>query len=195
MLTVTSPASTYDLTLLATVKSELGITDRSEDEKLARWITQASGEVSKRLNRVFARETISETFRATSRQDGLLLSRFPVSEIVSIIENDTTLTATDYELVAQTGELNRLRTDRGWQWPIGKIVVTYTAGYAEIGDLPDGVERLAIIFVNQYRYSAPRDPLLRSETTDGAGSSSYFDAGSSPEAANLIEQLRKPANG
>ncbi len=195
MLTVTTPAESYDLTVLATVKSELGITDRSEDENLARWITQASGEVAKRLNRVFAEETVTETFRFTSRQDGLLLSRFPVSAIASIVENDTTLTAADYELVAQTGELNRLRSDRAWQWPIGKIVVTYTAGYAAISDLPEGVERLAIIFVNQYRYAAPRDPLLRSETTDGAGSSSYFDAGSSPEAQNLISQLRKPANG
>jgi hypothetical protein len=195
MLTVTTPAESYDLTLLATVKSELGITDRSEDEKLARWITQASGEVSKRLNRVFAEETVSETFRLTCRQDGLLLSRFPVSAIASIVENDSTLETTDYELVTQTGELNRLRDDRGWHWPRGKIVVTYTAGYAAISDLPEGVERLAIIFVNQYRYSAPRDPMLRSETTDGAGSSSYFDAGSSPEAENLIEKLRKPAGG
>jgi hypothetical protein len=195
MLTVTTPAESYDLTLLATVKSELGITDRSEDVNLARWITQASGEVSKRLNRVFAQETVSETFRFTCRQDGLLLSRFPVTEIASIVENETTLTAADYELVAQTGELNRLRNDRTWHWPSGKIVVTYTAGFAAIGDLPEGVERLALIFVNQYRYAAERDPLLRSETTDGAGSSSYFDAGSSPEAENLIEKLRKPAGG
>jgi hypothetical protein len=195
MLTVTVPAESYDLTTLATVKAELGITDRSEDQNLARWITQASGEVSKRLNRVFAQETVSEIFRFTRRDDGLLLARFPVSSIVSVVENDTELVPTDYDFAAQNGILTRLRNDRGWQWPIGKVVVTYTAGYAAMGDLPDGVERLAIIFVNQYRYAADRDPMLRSEATEGAGSSSYFDGGISPEAQNLISQLRKPANG
>ena len=42
------------------------------------------------------------------------------------------------------GVLNRLRNDREWTWPIGKIVVTYTAGYALVTDLPYGVERAAI---------------------------------------------------
>jgi Phage gp6-like head-tail connector protein len=195
MLTVTTPANNYDLTLLATVKAQLGITDRSEDENLARWISEASGEVSKRLNRVFAKETVSETLRFTSRHHGILLSRFPVCEIVSVVENDAALAETDYEINPETGELNRLRNDCIWHWPVGKIVIAYTAGYAAVRDLPDGVERLTLIFVNQFRYAATRDPLLRSETTEGAGSSSYFDAGSSPEAENLISRLRKPANG
>ena len=64
--------------MLATVKAELGITDRSEDENLARWIKQASDAVSKHCNRVFAQETLSETFRLKCREDGLLLARFPV---------------------------------------------------------------------------------------------------------------------
>jgi hypothetical protein len=34
ILTVTTAASSYDLTALATVKSELGITDNSENDKL-----------------------------------------------------------------------------------------------------------------------------------------------------------------
>lgn len=201
MLTVTTPASSYDLTLLATVKAELGITDRAEDPNLTRWIKQASEAVAKYCNRVFAEETLTETFRLKSREDGLLLARFPVSAITSVVENDTTLAATDYELASDGGGgvLNRLRYERDWQWPIGKVVVVYTAGYALVTDLPYGVERAAILLVNQYRYAATRDPLLRSESTEGAGSSSYFDsilnAGLAPEVEGLLSKLRKPSGG
>jgi hypothetical protein len=122
--------------------------------------------------------------------------------ITSVVENDTTLTAvTDYELArdGNPGVLNRLRNDRDWQWPIGNVAVTYIAGYASVADLPFGIERAAILLVNQYRYAATRDPLLRSETTDGAGSSSYFDsilgAGLAPEVEGLLSKYRKPAGG
>jgi uncharacterized phiE125 gp8 family phage protein len=202
MLTVTTPANSFDLTVLATVKAELGITDRAEDENLTRWIKQASDAIAKYCNRVFAEETVSETFRLKCREDGLLLARFPVSAITSVVENDTTLTAaTDYELTrdGDSGVLNRLRFDREWTWPIGKIVVTYIAGYTLVPDLPYGVERAAILLVNQYRYAATRDPLLRSETTEGAGSFSYFDsilnAGLAPEVEGLLSKLRKPSGG
>lgn len=201
MLTVTTPAATYDLTVLATVKAELGITDRAEDPNLTRWIKQASESIAKYCNRVFAAETLTETFRLKSREDGLLLSRFPATAITSVVENDTTLAATDYELASDGGGgvLNRLRYERDWQWPIGKVVVVYTAGYALVTDLPYGVERAAILLVNQYRYAATRDPLLRSEATEGAGSSSYFDsilnAGLAPEVEGLLSKLRKPAGG
>ena len=202
MLTIVTPAESFDLTLLATVKAELGITDREEDGNLARWITQASTTIAQYCNRVFAQETVSETFRPRCREEGLLLARFPVSAIMSVVENDITLTAvTDYELAGNGGSsiLTRLRNDRDWTWPIGKIVVTYTAGYAGLADLPDGIERAAIVMVNQYRYSADRDPQLRGEQTQNVGSSSYFDglaeSGLSPEVLGLITKHRKPSGG
>jgi hypothetical protein len=63
ILTVTTPASSYDLTALATVKTELGITDNTENDKLRTWITQASIIAASYCRRVFARETLTETFR------------------------------------------------------------------------------------------------------------------------------------
>jgi uncharacterized phiE125 gp8 family phage protein len=201
MLTIVTPAQRFDLTLLATVKAELGITDRAEDPNLTRWIRQASDTIAKYCNRVFAREMVTETFRLRCREEGLLLARFPVTEIVSVVENDTSLTASDYELARDGGGgvLNRLRFDREWTWPIGKVLVTYTAGYEDVSDLPDGIERAAIVLVNQYRYSAGRDPQLRGENTEGAGSSSYFDglesSGLSPEILGLISRHRKPSGG
>ena len=197
MLTIVTPAQSYDLTVLDTVRAELGITDRAEDENLARWITQASDVVASYCNRVFARETIAETFRLATRESDLLLSRYPVQSIASVDENDETLAATDYEVKPENGVLTRLRDDSPTCWPPGKIVVTYTAGYLLLGDLPYGIERAAILLVNQYRYAAERDPQLRSEQTEGAGSSSYFDGleagGLSPEVRGLLAEHRKPA--
>jgi len=198
---VTAPASTYDLTLLATVKAELGITDRDEDENLARWIKQASEAIAKFCNRVFAQETLTDTFRfkLRDREEGLALSRFPVTDLASVVENDTTLDASDYELSPLGGVLIRLRNDHPWLWRYGKVVATYTAGYERVADLPFGIERAAIILVNQYRYAATRDPLLRSEQTQNIGSSSYYDhvelAGFSPELNGLLDKYRKPSNG
>ena len=65
--------------MLETVRAELGVTDRSEDENLARWIRQASDVISKYFNRTFAQETIDETFRRATRSDDILLSRYPVA--------------------------------------------------------------------------------------------------------------------
>ena len=197
MLMIVTPAQSYDLTVLATVKAELGITDRAEDENLARWITQASNIVARYCNCVFAKETVEETFRRTTLSDDILLSRYPVASIVSVVENGVTLATIDYEVRAESGLLTKLSNDEPACWPSGKIVVTYTAGHSLLGDLPYGVERATIMLVNQYRYSAERDPQLRSESTEGAGLSSYFDGleagGMSPEVRGLLAEHRKPA--
>jgi hypothetical protein len=197
MLTVVATATSYDLTVIETVRAELGIADRSEDENLARWVTQASHVIAEYCNRTFARETVSETFRLASRNSDLLLSRYPVVLIASVVENGETLAASDYEIASESGLLTRLRDDTPTCWPPGKIVIEYAAGYTLLGDLPYGIERAAILLVNQYRFAAERDPQLRSETTDGAGSSSYFDgleeSGLSPEIRGLLAEYRKPA--
>ena len=116
MLIVTTPAASFDLTTLETVRSEFGVTDHSEDENLRTWIRQASDVISKYCNRVFARETISETVRRATRSDDILLSRYPVSSIVSVVENGVTLAAADYEVRAESGLLTKLSNDEPACW-------------------------------------------------------------------------------
>jgi uncharacterized phiE125 gp8 family phage protein len=196
MIVVTTPAASYDLVRLDTVCDALGITDRAEDEQLVQWIKQASCAVAKHLNRVLARETIEETFRLSTVTESLLLSRYPVSSVVSVTEFDTVLDVADYEVNSTSGVLTRLSADAPVCWSAGKIVVSYVAGYA-LDDVPDEIARAVIMLVSQYRYSAERDPQLRSESTEGAGSSSYFDGldtgGLSPEVRGLLGDHRKPA--
>jgi len=197
---VTAPASTYDLTVLATVRGELGLTDRAEDENLARWIKQASGVIAKYCNRVFAQETLSDTFRLKWREceETLVLSRFPVSSIVSILENYATLDPTsDYELSPLSGAITRLHCDRPWHWYYGKVTVTYVAGYASVNDLPFEIQRAAVLLVKSYREMVDREAFLRSEDVPGVRSVSYQDVPMGfdfpPEVLSLLENSRKPA--
>jgi len=145
---------------------------------------------------MFAQETIEETFRLSTVTESLLLSRYPVSSIVSVTEYDTVLDVADYEVNVASGMLTRLSDDVTACWSAGKIVVTYTAGYA-LDDVPEDIQRAVIMLVQQYRYATERDPQLRSEAVEGAGSSGYFDGleagGLSPEVRGLLAEHRKPA--
>lgn len=171
IVTVTTAANSNDLTTKAKVKSELGITTTDEDVNIATWITQASAAVAVNCRRTFGLETLSEQFRLSSYINGRLqLSRFPVSTITSVTENDTLLTATDdYEFDAESGLVTRLSGDVPARWPWGKIVVVYSAGYDLLDALPHPIERAVILLVKHYRSGATRDPMLKAEQTNVPG--------------------------
>lgn len=152
--------------------------------------------MAKYCNRVLAQETVEETFRLLTAQESLLLCRYPVASIVSVTEAGTLLAEADYEVSVASGLLTRLSDDEPIYWSTGKIVVSYIAGYT-LDAMPDDIARAVTMLVSQYRFAAERDPQLRSESTDGAGSSSYFDGldagGLSPEVRGLLAEHRKPA--
>ena len=195
MLTVSEADTDRNLTRLDTVKTELGITDGASDEKLEVLIEQASDVVAKYCNRVFALETVAETFRVRHGTQGLTTGRYPVVEILSIVENGTMLDASDYEVDLEAGIIERLRSDCLVKWPAGKTVVTYSAGFDLPDGLPEGIERATIELVKQYYASGDRDPLVRSEVVEGAGSTDYFapsNTGFTSEVEGLLEPHRKP---
>jgi hypothetical protein len=189
LLTVVTPAPSQDLTLLATVKAELGITVTTEDPAIETWIDQASAACAAYCNRVFGSETVTETFRNLTsirdrlrreKPDVLLLERFPVTAFTSIVEDGTALIEdTDYECDPATGRLYRLLSDGLVNWEFDKLAVTYTGGYALLGALPLTIERACIGMVKLLRANATRDPALRSENIlSGLYSYTLFDPGS-----------------
>lgn len=194
ILTVTTAADTYDLTKVATVKAELGILDRSEDENLARWISQASGAIADHCRRVFAQETVTEVFRPGRCLEDLVLARYPVSAVASVVEDGVTLATTDYEISAASGILTRLYNDQPCTWTARKITVVYTAGYASIADLPDAIERACVTLVRQYRHATDRDPMVRSESVENLGDVSYFSGGATGLSAEVIGMLAPHRN-
>ncbi|QOZ17443.1 hypothetical protein XI02_22320 [Bradyrhizobium sp. CCBAU 21365] len=197
MITVTVAASDVNLTRLDTVKAELGIGDRGSDDKLKKLISQASGIVASYCNRVFALETVQETFRVRCGTHGLTTGRYPIAEITSVSENDADLSADDFEADLEAGIIERLRSGCVVRWPQGKVTVVYSAGYNLPADVPEPVERATIELVKQFYTSGDRDPLVRSETVEGAGSTDYFappTGGFTPDVEALLEPFRKLSN-
>jgi len=161
ILTVTTAATTQDLTIAATVKIELGITGTSEDAKLATWIKQASAMISSYCGRVFGAETVSETFWLDRAVEKLILERFPVSALASVTEDGVVLTTADYQSDPSNGMLGRLSSDVLTCWSARKIIIAYTGGFELLNGLPHDVERACISLVRQLRSQATRDPLAK----------------------------------
>ncbi len=194
MLTVTTPATAqpastaYDLITVAAARAALGIVNNDEDEALQGFVTRASGVIAGYCKRVFAVETLTETFRLDRLQEDLLLSRYPVIEVTSIVENGNTLTVdTDYEVDAAKGIITRLYNDRAAWWPMCKVTVVYSAGYDE---KPGALQQACVQLVKSYYLSHDRDPMVRSESTEAIGGTSYFSETLPPDVLGLLGQFR-----
>lgn len=196
ILTVTSPASSYDLTTLAAVKIALGITTGDDDARISTWITQASKRIETYCNRVFVVETVSEAFRLDRSLDKLVLGRSPVVAITSVTEDGEAVLAADYELDAGPGFLMRLDDDEPTTWPAVKITVVYSAGFATI---PADLAGACIAMVSLMRSSAARDPMMKREEIPDVRTVDYWvgqvgDSGSIPPTiVDILDDYRIPS--
>lgn len=193
ILTVVTPADSVDLTVLANVKTELGITTTSEDVNLETWIDQASGVITGSCNRVFGKETVTESFRNRVQflePEKIVLQRTPVTLITSVVENGITLVEdTDFEVDYETGILTRLCGDYESRWCFRTLVVTYAAGYELLGELPIAIEKATIILVKQFRSAASRDPLLKSEEIPGVLSQTFWVGGTGDKSNGIPHEV------
>src|SRR5580704_1519164 len=104
--TVTTAASSYDLTTLAIVKDELAITDGASDATLKRYLSWASAALAQECNRVFAVETVQDQIwpqrdinPVAPGFEVLQLSRWPIVSVASLIEDATTPLVKDTDFV------------------------------------------------------------------------------------------------
>jgi hypothetical protein len=199
LLTIITPATTFALAEAATIIEELG-DDTIDPDFISRLIDGASKRIATYCNRVFARETVAETFRLDCRQECLLLARVPVVSFTSVVENGVTLTGADYEVDAATGVLSRLIDDVDTLWASGKIVVTYAAGFLLPGEanrnLPDDIERACIELVKRAYYASSQDPMVKADEVDGIGRQEFFapsSKGLPAEVEAILSDYRAPA--
>lgn len=207
--TIVTPAPLYDLTDLATVKDELQITAMDGDASLARYISEASKAVHQYCNRTFVVETVLDNFLprrdgwpgvAVNDLDPLQLSRFPIANLSSVVEDGVTLVSgTDFLPDATLGQLTRL-DDEGFpmRWPMRPIAITYDAGFAA---MPADIVGAVIRAVSQRWFARGRDPMLRGEKVPGvyeaqwwvqAGADKGQDGNLSPDIVALIDNYRVP---
>jgi hypothetical protein len=132
---VLTPAESYDLLTLDELKTMLNVSasDTSEDAQLELWIEQYSDVVATMCNRVFAKETVEETWRGDSMPfdcPRLFLTHYPVADAdIEAVESPrgSSIDPAAYEIENGSG---KMRIEGAWAEP---VTVTYTGGY----DLPD----------------------------------------------------------
>ncbi len=195
-LTITEPATATRLTTLAAAKVELQVTDGADDAYLAMLIDQASDAVRSWCQRTFAAETVRETIHLSACTTALMLARWPIITVVSVEIDGTAEDSANVE-IEDAGFLHRLADSRLVSWPAGRIVVEYQAGYVLPGasgrTLPNDVERAALSLVKSSWFARTRDPMVRSETVEGAGSTDYFSGTFSrlpPDVESLLSVYR-----
>ncbi len=194
MITVTTPATNSKLVDIAVVRSMLGIDGSGEDETLNGYIDRASDVIARHCKRVFGLEVVSEQLRLDRLQEELILARYPVVEITSVVADGTTLTvSTDYEVDKAKGWLIRLYNDRPCWWPHGKVTIVYSAGYTLPAEAPQALQQACLQLVKAFYLGADRDPLIRSESVTPMSSASYFGGSEylPPDVLGLLKQFRK----
>lgn len=191
--TVITPAASRNLTTLADVKAELGISAPDSDILLTRYIAEASAIAERYCNRVFSVETVKDTFLASETPffgivvagvGPLQLSRWPIVTLQPIVEAGITLVAgTDFSNAAAFGQL--IRSDQSGnprRWTAWPLDVTYSAGYSPI---PFDVSGAIIRMVKSAYFAQTRDPNLKSETVPGVYSAGYLTGAVSGGGASM----------
>ena len=144
MIKVTIPATDRAILTIDELRAAAGVTGNSEDERLDQLGVDMADTLA-RLCRIsedgvhpptFKVETIEETLRCASSQDGIILSRFPVRSITSVEISGEAVLTDEYEVNPSTGILNRIYGDVVSLWAPGKIRIVYVSGLDPIpGDL------------------------------------------------------------
>lgn len=173
MLTVVTPAAPGGLVTVERVKNELSLSGPDVDSRLEELIEEATALLAAYCGRSgFGEEEVVQTERLTCPRGNIVLLRQPVGTILSITVDGTLLSPDDYEV--DEALLYRLVND-GRVWWSGKVVISYTAGFALPGDAPVALSRAALdLVVGMYR-GAGRDAGIRSEQVEGVGQRAYFD--------------------
>jgi hypothetical protein len=198
-LTVDTPATSYDLTTLAVAKEELDISDSQYDGMLQRWISETSILLAGSCNRVFGLETVTEVF---SGLGSLMLSRYPVTNLISIVDSGSTDQMAYFVLNPTTGVLRRAGLPNDWMdrnldhmadWTCWyQLTVQYTAGYSLPGSVPLPLQQACLTLL-KHRWSArTRDPSLRAIDIPGVVSKTFWVSNNADGLPPEVQQLLDP---
>lgn len=173
ILTVTTPAADRSLLTADERKEAVGVTDASQDVKLAALDLRLGAAIMAECNIAIGtgaeptllQETLTETFRCVDAR-GLVLSRRHNVEISSLVEDGVALTA-DVSFVVDTesGIVTRLCDDRPIRWCAAKVVAVYKAGFPA-ASIPGDLKQAAMDFMRLAWAEKDRDPSLKSEVVD-----------------------------
>jgi len=135
------------LTTLELVKSELNISDTSQDSYLTRQINVVSEKIANYCNRNFRKQTYNDEKYTGNDLLELNLDNYPITSVTEIKISDNEIELTDIEIESESGILyyEKLFKSSGYVCGISRhkdqriknVTITYEAGY----QLPDQVDR------------------------------------------------------
>lgn len=135
IVTVLTPATTFDLMTLSEAKMLMGVapTDTTQDTSIQFFIDINSQVISRLCNRIFAREEVREEWRELNGGTRIFPSHWPIqSGDIETVESPmgTVLDPSAYELEEESGKIELIDPASGyagaWAEP---VVVTYWGGY------------------------------------------------------------------
>ncbi len=156
---IVTPATNVSLVSLEEANLVLG-TDASTATLTQFWLDAYSAIIATLCNRVFAKETVTETFYYVD-SNRLFLSRYPVDsdDITSVTLGDDTV-VTDYVVDEPAGKLTRLLG-----WGNDPVTVEYAGGYELPDEAPLALKQAVLLLVQTQI------------ATGGGGSGSLTSAG------------------
>lgn len=191
IVTIDTAAASYNLTSLATVKSELGITALTDDTLLTSYIASESDKIANYCNRIFFSEKVTETFYLDSPYGNkfLQLTRNPVTTVHSVADASDTLTTDDYDIDNAYGIIYRVCDGCRIGWGSHSAVITYTAGPAAV---PASVADACVQMVARRYLARGRDATIQSEEIPGVSSVRFFDSASNDGFSEDVKALLNP---
>lgn len=206
MLSVVTPAAGSRLTTEDRARDHLQLSaEVAASSYLLDLIDAASDAIARDCDRIFGRRVLRQRFGWPATGGGLRLAP-GATGIVAVTEDGVTRPVGGYEIDAEDRRLYRLaEAGERIDWSAAATVVTYATGWVLPGDqafgasapadrLPASVEQACFTIVSARVAGRTRDPMLRSSSTEGAGSDSWIASaemgGIPPQAAALIAPFR-----
>lgn len=189
------------LALLADLKADLGVSDDTQDVRLESLLLDASDQVLTFIRRPILRAEWRDTLTLgpDEQRTGLLVCCRPLQAITAFSVNGSPWSVDAVAALNLAPDSGVIYPPDGWGtlWRCGRYVVTYQAGWTAptigddgkpvLGDLPRAIQQATRLAAAALYHSGGRDPLLRSESEQGVGSSSWASpaagSGGLPQAA------------
>lgn len=181
-----------DLTTLALTKAMLGISGSTEDTILTRLVSSVSARMERYIGRTITSATYTAEIVDSVGQTRIQLRQYPITSVTTVVEDGTTLSASDYTTDANVGQLIRLSGTTEIPWASGSriITVTYVAGYSTVPkDLEDAATQQAAHEWQKSKAGGFR--LMEGGQQIGPGTTTYVVAPWVPGAEEVLKQYRR----
>lgn len=153
---ILEPADNFDLMTIEELKLALSITDTTQDAALEDQIDRYSDVVATLCNRVFARETVRETWRCFGWDcpaTRLYLSHWPIKEedIVAVeAPGGTLLDPAAWELEERSGKLLLFNNAES------EVIVTYIGGFNLPEEAPEALKQACALMIHKSQVEQQR---------------------------------------